>query len=153
MAEEATAEVAPEETTAAAEAAGEAAVEEQPAEGEVSVEPSEPPEEEAAPVAAIETIPGRDYELIYILEPTLDEGQVQEVNGRVRSIIESGGGAIENMRVSELRRLAYPVKKRNEGLYVVINARCEPAPMREVDRVLKLEERVLRHMILRVDEE
>ncbi len=153
MAEEMTAEVAQEETTAAAEAAGEAVVEEQPAEVEESAEPSEPPEEEAAPVAAIETIPGRDYELIYILEPTLDEGQVQDINGRVRSIIESGGGAIENMRVSELRRLAYPIKKRSEGLYVVINARCEPVPMREVDRVLKLEERVLRHMILRMDEE
>jgi small subunit ribosomal protein S6 len=152
LAEEVTAEVAREETPAA-EAAVEAAVEEQPAEVEESVESSEPPEEEAAPVAAIETITGRDYELIYILEPTLDEGQVQDVNGRVRSIIESGAGAIENMRVSELRRLAYPIKKRNEGLYVVINARCEPAPMREVDRVLKLEERVLRHMILRMDEE
>jgi small subunit ribosomal protein S6 len=138
LAEEVTAQVAEEEATMA---------------GEEPAEPTETAAEEAAPVAAVETIPGRDYELIYILEPTLDEGQVQEVNGRVRSIIESGGGAIENMRVSELRRLAYPIKKRSEGLYVVINARCEPAPMREVDRVLKLEERVLRHMILRVDEE
>jgi len=138
LAEEVTAQVAEEEATTA---------------GEEPAEPTETAAEEAAPVAAVETIPGRDYELIYILEPTLDEGQVQEVNGRVRSIIESGGGAIENMRVSELRRLAYPIKKRSEGLYVVINARCEPAPMREVDRVLKLEERVLRHMILRVDEE
>lgn len=138
--------------TAAAEAVGESAVEEPPAAVEESAEPLEQPEEEAASVTAIETILGRDYELIYILEPTVDEAQIQEINGRVRSVIESGGGAIENMRVSELRRLAYPIKKRSEGLYVVINARCEPAPMREVDRVLKLEERVLRHMILRVDE-
>lgn len=116
-----------------------------------SVEAPEEAQEEAA--VAVETVPGRDYELIYILEPTLEEGQVQEVNGRVRTIIENDGGVVENMRVSELRRLAYEIKKRNEGLYVVINARCEPAPMREVDRVLKLEERVLRHMILRLDED
>jgi small subunit ribosomal protein S6 len=122
---------------------------EQPA----SSEEVEDTEEEAASAEKEPVVPGRDYELIYILEPTIDEGQVQEVNGRVRSIVENDGGKIENMRVSELRTLAYPIKKRKEGLYVVINARCEPAPMREVDRVLKLEERVLRHMILRLDED
>ncbi|MCS6861428.1 MAG: 30S ribosomal protein S6 [Abditibacteriales bacterium] len=152
MTEEVIVEVAPEETPRAVETVEEAAVPEPPAKVEEPGEPSAPPAEEEAAVPAIETLPGRDYELIYILEPTLDERQVQEINGRVRSVIENGGGAIENMRVSELRRLAYPIKKRNEGLYVVINARCEPAPIREVDRVLKLEERVLRHMILRVED-
>ena len=71
---------------------------------------------------------------------------------RARSLIEQDGGAIDNVRISELRRLAYPVKKQIEGIYVVLNGRFTKETAAELDRSLKLDEAVLRHMTLREDQ-
>ena len=69
----------------------------------------------------------------------------------MRELIEGSDGAIDNVRTSETRRLAYPIKKQSEGIYVVINARFTKETKNELDRLLKLEEPVLRHMVLRED--
>lgn len=90
----------------------------------------------------------RDYETIFIVEPSADEAQLEEIRSKARTVIESGGGEVQNVRTSDLRRLAYRVKKRSEGRYVVINMRCESPVTRELDRILKADERVLRHMTL-----
>jgi small subunit ribosomal protein S6 len=70
----------------------------------------------------------------------------------VRALIEGSDGAIDHVRTSETRRLAYPIKKQNEGVYVVVNARFQKEMNLELDRFMKLEESVLRHMILRVED-
>jgi small subunit ribosomal protein S6 len=106
---------------------------------------------ETAPVAAerVEVEGGRNYELMFIVRTGEDPNAATE---RVRGQIEQTGGAVDNVRVSETRRLAYPVKKQMEGVYVVINGRFTKETAAELDRTLKLDEAVLRHMTLREDQ-
>ncbi len=147
------AEAVPEaETTVETEAVESAAVE---------APPVEAPPVRAAPVAdfqqfeAVITPPrevdGYAYEIMYIVEPGCDLEQIKEVAERARQIIETGDGALDNVRTSQVRRLAYEIKDRRDGIYVVLNLRSQPAVTRELDRMFKLQERVLRHMILRTD--
>ena len=91
---------------------------------------------------------GRSYEIIYIVQPNNPEATEQTAT-RVRGLIEGSGGAVDNVRTSETRRLAYPIKKQIEGVYVVINARFVKDATAEIERFFKLEENVLRHMVIR----
>jgi small subunit ribosomal protein S6 len=97
----------------------------------------------------VEVPGGREYELIFIVRVGEDPNAATE---RARGIIEQSGGVVDNVRISETRRLAYPVKKQIEGVYVVINGRFTKEAAAELDRVLKLDEAVLRHMTLREDQ-
>ncbi len=67
----------------------------------------------------------------------------------MRELVEGGQGAIDNVRTSEVRRLAYPIHKEMEGIYVVVNGRFAKEMTSEIDRFFKLEDAVLRHMLLR----
>ncbi len=149
-ADEATAD----EATADEAIAGEASADEATAD-EVAAEPdlSESLSEvEAAPVETerVEVEDGRDYELIFIVRITESTDGATE---RVRAVIEQSGGVVDNVRVSDQRRLAYPIKKEIEGFYVVVNGRYTKEAAAELDRVLKLDEAILRHMTIRLDEE
>ena len=91
---------------------------------------------------------GRAYEIIYIVRVNAEE--TPEVSTeRVRNFIENSGGAVDNVRISEVRRLAYPIAKQIEGVYVVVNARFVKELTVELDRFFKLDEAILRHMVLR----
>jgi len=105
-----------------------------------------PAVEEAAPYRDVPN--GRAYELIYIVRAG-DAEAIEKTAARVRSLIEDSGGAVDNVRTSETRRLAYAIEKQTEGLYVVVNARMTKETTTELERLLKLEESVLRHMMLR----
>ena len=90
---------------------------------------------------------GRAYEIIYIARAG-DQDATEAVATQLRTMIEGGEGAVDNVRTSEVRRLAYPIKKQVEGVYVVVNTRFAPTHIPEIDRFFKLQEPVLRHMIL-----
>lgn len=132
-------------------------------------------EETAAPAAAEEVLPARDadgfssalgegeglqrkhvpggvgYEVIFAVR-TGDQQLVEDSSRRVRALIEENlDGAVDNVRTSEVRRFAYPIKKQAEGVYVVLNARFKPEQTGELDRFFKLDENVLRHMLLKED--
>lgn len=91
---------------------------------------------------------GRSYEITYIVIANNPEA-LDKSQASVKSVIEASGGAVDNVRVSEVRRLSYPIAKRTEGIYVVTNARFQKALTEELDRHFKLDEAVLRHIILR----
>lgn len=93
---------------------------------------------------------GRAYEVTYIVVANNPDALANSQKS-VSALIENGGGAVDNVRVSEVRRLAYPIAKRTEGVYVVINARFAKALTEDLERYFKLEETVLRHIILRED--
>lgn len=93
---------------------------------------------------------GRAYEITYIVIANNPEA-LDNAQNRLKTLIEDSGGALDNVRVSEVRRLAYPIAKRTEGIYVVANARFQKALTEDLDRFFKLEEAVLRHIILRED--
>lgn len=103
----------------------------------------------AEPGAPRKDVPGgRAYEIIYIARAGNPEASDQ-VAKRVQSLIEDKGGAVDNLRTSEARRTAYAIDKQIEGVYVVVNARFLKETTTELDRFFKLDENVLRHMILK----
>ncbi len=103
-----------------------------------------------APVPTQEVSNGRSYEITYIVQANVANA-IEETQQGVTTLIENAGGAVDNARVSEIRRLAYPIDKKSEGVYVVLNTRFGKELTTELDRFFKLEERILRHVILRVD--
>ena len=95
----------------------------------------------------------RQYELIYILPPDTTEEQAAELHTQVEAIVARLHGQIEKTENWGRRKLAYEIAHYKEGVYVleVINGGGEL--MKELDRRLKVMDQVVRHMIVRVDEE
>jgi small subunit ribosomal protein S6 len=95
----------------------------------------------------------RQYELIYILPPETAEQQANDLHEQVAQIVARLNGQIEKTENWGRRKLAYEIGHFKEGVYVleVINGSGEL--MKELDRRLKVLDQVVRHMIVRVDEE
>lgn len=94
----------------------------------------------------------RPYEVMVILEPTLEESQVQAVINRSTELLQSGGGTVNRVDKWGKRRFAYELAKKTEGFYVLLDVTAEPDPMQELDRTLRLADDVLRHKIVRIPE-
>jgi len=95
----------------------------------------------------------RQYELVYILPPDTAEQQVTDLQSQVEAVVSRLHGQIANTENWGRKRLAYEIGHHKEGLYVlqVINGNGEL--MKELDRRLKVMDLVIRHMVVRVDEE
>ena len=95
----------------------------------------------------------RQYELIYILPPDTTEDQATELHGLLEPVVARMNGHIEKTENWGRRKLAYEIRHFKEGVYVleVINGGGEL--MKELDRRLRVMDQVVRHMIVRVDEE
>lgn len=93
----------------------------------------------------------RSYELVFIVNPELDEDDLTAVRERVESLIERNSGKVTKIEPWGLRRLAYPVQKQGEGQYVLMQLDIEAQGVAELERDLGLVEPILRHLIVRVD--
>ncbi len=91
------------------------------------------------------------YELIYLVRPTADEQTLAAVNDKVAKFIAGNAGEILKRDDWGKRRLAYPLKKFNEGFYQVLQLNLPATGVRELERSLQLTEDVLRYLIVRVD--
>ena len=91
----------------------------------------------------------RRYEMMIILDPELEERTVQPSLDQFLNVITSNGGAVEKVDVWGRRRLAYPIDKKAEGIYAVVNLTSDPDPVKELDRQLNLNEAILRTKVLR----
>ena len=91
----------------------------------------------------------RQYELMIILDSDLEERTVAPSLDRYLSVIRDGGGTVENVDIWGRRRMAYPINKKNEGIYAVVTMTVEPAAALELDRQLNLNESVVRTKLLR----
>ena len=91
----------------------------------------------------------RAYEIMIILEPSLEERTVQPSLDKYLNVIRKDGGTVESIDVWGRRRLAYEIDKNGEGIYAVVNLTAEPATVKEFDRQLGLNEAVLRTKVLR----
>jgi small subunit ribosomal protein S6 len=91
----------------------------------------------------------RNYELMVILDPNLDERTVTPSLETFLRVITNDGGTVEKMEVWGKRRMAYEILKHAEGIYAVLDVRCEPATVAELDRQLSLNESVLRTKVMR----
>ena len=92
------------------------------------------------------------YELMVILDPTIEERTVAPSLDKFLNVIRNAEGTVDNVDIWGRRRLAYEIKKNNEGIYAVVNMTATSAAVVELDRQLKLSEAVLRTKVLRADE-
>ena len=91
----------------------------------------------------------RQYELMVILDPEVDERTVAPSLDKLLGVIGKDGGSVDNVDIWGRRRLAYEIKKKPEGIYSVIDLQAEPAVVKELDRQMNLNESVLRTKVLR----
>ena len=93
-----------------------------------------------------------NYEVMFIIDPTLEDEKKDAAVERVKSVI-AVEGEVGNVDVWGLRKLAYPIQKKNEGYYVVIDFKAEPTLPAELDRRLRISEDFMRHIIVNKDAE
>jgi len=95
----------------------------------------------------------RKYELVYIVSPDATDEQVTEVHTQVESIVQRMNGQLEKTDNWGRRRLAYEIGRHKEGTYVLEVINGDGDLMKEIDRRLKVTDLVIRHLVVRVDEE
>ncbi|HEX5861413.1 MAG TPA: 30S ribosomal protein S6 [Nocardioides sp.] len=91
----------------------------------------------------------RAYEVMVILEPSLEERTIEPSLDKYLNVVRKDGGNVESVDVWGRRRLAYEIEKNAEGIYAVISLAAEPATVKEFDRQLNLNESVLRTKVTR----
>ncbi len=91
----------------------------------------------------------RNYEVMVILNPELDERTVNPSLEEFLGVVRNDGGSVEKVEVWGKRRLAYEINKSSEGIYAVIDLTANPATVKELDRQLHIAEDVLRTKVLR----
>src|SRR3954467_10003103 len=91
----------------------------------------------------------RAYEVMVILDPSLEERTVEPSLDKYLNVIRKDGGSVESVDIWGRRRMAYEIKKNQEGIYAVINLNAEPDSVKELDRQLTLNESILRTKVIR----
>ncbi|WP_024794087.1 30S ribosomal protein S6 [Tomitella biformata] len=91
----------------------------------------------------------RQYEMMIILDPSLDERTVAPSMDTLLNVVRNDGGVVDKVDVWGKRRFAYEIDKKNEGIYVVVELTATPATVQEFDRQLGLNESVVRTKVLR----
>ena len=92
-----------------------------------------------------------NYEVMLILDPALEDDKTDATVETVKGII-AAEGEVGNVDTWGMRKLAYPIQKKSEGYYVVIEFKAQPTLPKELDRRLKISDNVIRHMIVNKDE-
>ena len=90
--------------------------------------------------------------MVYILDSLIEKTKALEVNEKLKNQIKEGGGEFKSLWELGKRKLAYKIAGKKEGIYFVMNFKGEGNLVSELDRNLKLEESVLRHLLVRLDE-
>ena len=92
-----------------------------------------------------------NYELMFIIDPALEDDKKEATVETVKGII-AAEGEVGNVDVWGMRKLAYPIQKKTEGYYVVIEFKAQPTLPKELDRRLRISDNVMRHLIVNKDE-
>jgi len=91
----------------------------------------------------------RRYEMMVILDPDLEERTVAPSLETYLKIIKDSGGSVDRLDIWGRRRMAFEIAKKPEGIYAIVDMKCEPAAIKELDRQLNLNEAVLRTKVIR----
>jgi len=94
----------------------------------------------------------RNYELVFIASPDLDDEGVETTINKYTDVIDNQGGELVKIDKMGKRRLAYEIKDFKEGFYVVVYLKGGSDVINELDRVLKIDDNIIRHIIIRHDE-
>ncbi|NLL81989.1 MAG: 30S ribosomal protein S6 [Tissierellia bacterium] len=93
----------------------------------------------------------RKYEAMFIFLPTLEEEKRSQLFNRFKGIIEENG-SVTSVDEWGLRKLAYLIDDIGEGYYVLVNFQSTPEVVKEMDRVARISDGIMRHMIIREEE-
>lgn len=91
----------------------------------------------------------RAYEAMFVLRPNLDEQATQAMIDKFTGLIQTQGGELENVEKWGKRRLAYEIKDFREGYYVLLTFKGGPAVAQELERVFRITDEVLRHLVIK----
>jgi small subunit ribosomal protein S6 len=94
----------------------------------------------------------RSYELGFILHPQVEQSDVTQAVDKVGQYVTATGGEVTSVDVWGRRALAYLIRKQQEGTYVFLQAQLDPQVIQELERSLKLDEEILRYLLLRLEE-
>ena len=95
----------------------------------------------------------RDYELVYIISPESSEQEIADLHTQIEQIVQRFNGTIDKTENWGRRKLAYEIGHHREGNYVVETISGSGELMKEIDRRLRVTDQVIRHLVVRVDEE
>ena len=93
----------------------------------------------------------RTYELMVVLDPNLDEAGVEAFHQRLATLVTQRGGSVVDSEAWGRRRLAYPIARYRDGLYLLSHLQLETDATAELERALKLNESVIRHLLVRYE--
>ena len=93
------------------------------------------------------------YETIFVGDPNLTDEEVDGIVGLIDQITVAAGGKVVKTEKWGKRRLAYPIGHREEGIYVLLTLECPTTLVKEVDRRYRMNDRILRHLTVRVEDE
>lgn len=91
------------------------------------------------------------YELMFIVN-VADEEKIKAAVQLVQDTVKRIGGTVDKVDEWGKRTLAYEVKKQCEGYYVVVNFQADPAQITELDRIIKIREEIIRHIIIKLED-
>ncbi len=95
----------------------------------------------------------RHYETIWIVRADLGPEGTKEIQDKAVEAIEKGNGHINKVDEWGVRRLAYPIKKKNEGFYTLMDFNASPATVKAMEKIFKYNEDVVRYQTVRLEEE
>ena len=93
----------------------------------------------------------RQYEIMVIVSPDVDDRQVNGLLEKPLAGLTKAGGTVQAIDIWGRRKLAYDIQKKSEGIYVVLNVTAEPAAVKEMDRLMTIDERIMRTKVIRPD--
>ncbi|MCL6631764.1 MAG: 30S ribosomal protein S6 [Alicyclobacillus herbarius] len=94
----------------------------------------------------------RQYETMYVLTPDLEPEQTSELVSKYQALVSERGGQIDELQEIGKRRLAYEINKYREGYYVLMRYTADTDVSKELERVLRIEDAVLRYLTVRLGE-
>jgi small subunit ribosomal protein S6 len=95
----------------------------------------------------------RQYELVYIVTPEASDQEVADLHSQIEQIVQRFNGTFDKTENWGRRKLAYEIGHHREGIYVVETISGSGELMKEIDRRLRVIDQVIRHLVVRVDEE
>lgn len=95
----------------------------------------------------------RTYEIMFIVRPDVEEAEIDKLIEGFSANVTSGGGEVKSVEKMGRRRLAYTVRKFNDGFYILLNIAAEGSLITEIERRLRVSEQVIKFITVRMDEE
>ena len=94
----------------------------------------------------------RKYEVMVLIDSDVDERQAPALVDKHLEVITKEGGAIDNIDIWGRRRLAYDINKKSEAIYAVVQVTADPATVSEMDRLMTIDEKIVRTKVLRLED-